>query len=179
MKMHICNMQGMKDTVYYSLIPVGTWPVCSCGTLSSLARRARVVSRARVPEAGTSSSRDVGETPEPLCASPPCAQPWSCAAPCQSQLFSGQKRCGARFLRKACPLLPSFDLCFCLFGPFVSLFSPKKYGVYLSQYLSSPFIAARTFVPNLVLFLLYFCFVSTAEDPLLIVAEISFNYAAM
>lgn len=30
MKMHICNMQGTKDTVY-SLIPVGTWPVSPVG----------------------------------------------------------------------------------------------------------------------------------------------------
>lgn len=60
MKMHICNTQGTKDTVC-SLTPVGTQPVCSCGwgTLSSLARRARVVSGAGVPEAGTSSSGDV------------------------------------------------------------------------------------------------------------------------
>lgn len=64
----------------------------------------------------------------------------------------------------------------CTFVWLVCLFIVKKKKVaYFSQYLSSPFIA---FYAHFVLFLFYIWLVSTAEDPLLIVTEISFSNAA-
>lgn len=125
-----------------------------------MARRARVVSRATVPEAGTSSSRAVGETLEPLCASPLCAQPWSCAAACQSQCL-GRRGVESDSCAKPAPVicLPLICAFVCLVCLFLC-FSPQKCSVYFSLYLSSPFIAGKNFCAPfsfvLVLFFLSF-----------------------
>lgn len=62
-----------------------------------------------------------------------------------------------------------------LFGLFVVL---RKYGVYFPQFLFSPFIAGENFYAPLSFGLVWFLLISTAEDPLLIVTEISFSSAA-